>query len=70
MMRSSSRTKLSWKPEQRHAALEGQGGQRHLPPLPSPPTTLSTWVRAPSKNTSLNSLVLVSWVMGRISTPG
>ena len=57
--------------EQRHAALEGQGGERDAPAVARRrPTTLSTWVRAPSKNTSLNSLVRVSWVIGRTSTPG
>jgi hypothetical protein len=34
------------------------------------PTTLSTAVRAPSKNVSLNSLWPVICVMGRISIPG
>ena len=39
------------------------------PPLTSP-TTFSIGVRAPSKNTSLNSDVPVSCTMGRISMPG
>ena len=34
------------------------------------PTTRSASVRAPSKKTSLNSDVPVSWRMGRTSTPG
>ena len=38
-------------------------------PLPSPPTTRSASVRAPVKNTSLNSEVPVSWLIGRMSTP-
>ena len=38
-------------------------------PLPAPPTTLVAAVRAPSKNTSLNSEVPVTWRIGRISTP-
>ena len=39
------------------------------PPFTSPSTS-STAVRAPSKNTSLNSDVPVNWTMGRISIPG
>lgn len=40
-------------------------------PPPSPPTTCSTRARAPSKKTSLNSLVPVICRMGRTSTrPG
>ncbi len=39
-------------------------------PSPGAPTMFSARVRAPSKKTSLNSEVPVSWVIGRISTPG
>lgn len=39
-------------------------------PSPGAPTTFAASVVAPSKKTSLNSLVPVSWTMGRISTPG
>jgi hypothetical protein len=39
-------------------------------PSPGWPTMQSAGVRAPSKNTSLNSAVPVIWVMGRTSIPG
>ena len=38
-------------------------------PLFTPPTTSMALARAPSKNTSLNSEVPVTWRIGRISTP-
>ena len=41
-----------------------------IQPLLTPPTTLSTWVRASVKNVSLNSAAPVSIWMGRTSTPG
>ena len=39
-------------------------------PSPGAPTTLPSAVRAPSKNTSLNSDVPVSCRIGRTVTPG
>ncbi len=39
-------------------------------PLPGSPTHSEAGVRAPSKNTSLNSAVPVIWRIGRISMPG
>ena len=39
-------------------------------PSPGSPTTWAAAVRAPSKNTSLNSEVPVSWRIGRTVTPG
>lgn len=39
-------------------------------PSPGAPTTFAAPVLAPSKNTSLNSDVPVSWTIGLISTPG
>ncbi len=39
------------------------------PPLTSP-TTRSDAVRAPSRKTSLNSEVPVTWTIGRSSMPG
>ena len=39
-------------------------------PSPGSPTTRLASVRAPSKNTSLNSDVPVSWRIGRTVIPG
>ena len=39
-------------------------------PSPGSPTTRDASVRASSKNTSLNSESPVSWMIGRICTPG
>ncbi len=39
-------------------------------PSPGSPTTRLACVRAPSKNTSLNSDVPVSWRIGRTVIPG
>ena len=56
--------------EERHAALEGQGGQGDPPAVADLAHDVVGAVRAPSKKTSLNSTVRVSWVMGRTSIPG
>jgi hypothetical protein len=39
-------------------------------PLPSPPSTFASGIRAPSMNSSLNSFSPVIWRSGRTSTPG
>ncbi len=69
-IRSSSRRKPSWWPSSATPRSKARVASATRHPSPTPPTTLSTWVRAPSKKTSLNSLVRVSWVIGRTCTPG
>ena len=63
-IRSSSRRNASWWPSRATPRSNASVASATRQPSPTPPTTLDASVRAPSKNTSLNSLVLVSWVIG------
>jgi hypothetical protein len=67
---SSSRRKESWWPSRATPRSKARVARATRQPSPTSPTTLSAGGPGPSKNTSLNSEVRVSWVMGRTSTPG
>ena len=69
MMASSSLRKLSCWPSVDAPRSKASVPIATFQPSPSPPTTLAASVRAPSKNTSLNSLSPVTCTMGRISMP-
>ena len=69
VMASSSLRKLSCWPRVEAPRSKARVPIATFQPSPSPPTTLAASVRAPSKNTSLNSLSPVTWTMGRISMP-
>ena len=68
--RSSSLAERELVTEEGDAAPKASVARATRQPSPISPTTLSTEVRAPSKKTSLNSLVRVSCMIGRTSTPG
>ncbi len=70
MIASSWRRKLTWWPSIAVPRSKPSVAMAIFQPSPGCPTTLSRAVTAPSKKTSLNSDVPVSWRIGRTSTPG